>query len=173
MKRFIQLSVVLFLTMQYAGCAGTVRTSVMYKPRVDQEISGNRGFIFGRPTTPVRESAFKERKIRCVEIELPIVAKDTDAAVEISPAKSIKKFSKAVPAQIKEEITLLKTESPADVLTYAAQQGDTLQKISQRFYGTTKKWQLLYEANAQVLKSADKVYPGQVLVIPGEVTYEK
>lgn len=173
MKRFIQLSVILFLTMQYAGCAGTVRTSVMSKPRVDQEISGNRGFIFGRPNTPVRELAFKERKIHCVEIELPIIAKDTAATVKGSPAKSIKKFSKPAPAQIKEKITELKTESSADALTYAVQQGDTLQKISQRFYGTTKKWQLLYEANARVLKSADTVYPGQVLVIPGEVKYEK
>jgi nucleoid-associated protein YgaU len=44
--------------------------------------------------------------------------------------------------------------------------GDTLQKISKKFYGTTRKWNRIYKANKQVLKSQNKIYPGQVLDIP-------
>ncbi|MBM3255022.1 MAG: LysM peptidoglycan-binding domain-containing protein [Candidatus Omnitrophica bacterium] len=49
---------------------------------------------------------------------------------------------------------------------YTVGKNDTLQKISNRFYGTTKKWLKIYEANKAVLKGPDKIYPGQVLSIP-------
>jgi nucleoid-associated protein YgaU len=49
---------------------------------------------------------------------------------------------------------------------YKVQKGDTLQKISQKFYGTTKKWQKIYEANKDTLKGPDKLYPGRTINIP-------
>jgi nucleoid-associated protein YgaU len=49
---------------------------------------------------------------------------------------------------------------------YVVGKNDTLQKISKKFYGTTKKWTKIYEANKDVLKGPDKVYPGQTLNIP-------
>ena len=49
---------------------------------------------------------------------------------------------------------------------YTVRKADTLQKISLQFYGTTKKWPLLYQANQDKLKGPDKIKPGQVLVIP-------
>ncbi|PIQ88790.1 MAG: hypothetical protein COV72_06520 [Candidatus Omnitrophica bacterium CG11_big_fil_rev_8_21_14_0_20_42_13] len=57
----------------------------------------------------------------------------------------------------------------ADVMSfkeYTVEKNDTLQKISQKFYGTTKKWKKIYDANTDTLKSPDKVYPGQKLNIP-------
>ncbi|MBI3322737.1 MAG: LysM peptidoglycan-binding domain-containing protein [Candidatus Omnitrophica bacterium] len=49
---------------------------------------------------------------------------------------------------------------------YTVQKGDTLQKIASKFYGTSKPWRKIYEANQASLKSPDSIYPGQKLVIP-------
>ncbi|MCX5692848.1 MAG: LysM peptidoglycan-binding domain-containing protein [Candidatus Omnitrophica bacterium] len=49
---------------------------------------------------------------------------------------------------------------------YVVQKGDTLQKISQKLFGTTQKWQSIYDANKHVLKSPDRIRPGQKLAIP-------
>jgi nucleoid-associated protein YgaU len=57
-------------------------------------------------------------------------------------------------------------QSEVAVQPYTVQKGDTLQKISKKFYGTTKKWKKIYEANTAVLKGPDKVYPGQTINIP-------
>ncbi len=49
---------------------------------------------------------------------------------------------------------------------YKVEKNDTLQKISQKFYGTTKKWMKLYNENKDVLSSPDKIYPGLVIKVP-------
>jgi len=49
---------------------------------------------------------------------------------------------------------------------YIVQKGDTLQKISEKLFGTTQKWTVLYNANKHVLKSPDRIRPGQKLLIP-------
>ncbi|MBU0758870.1 MAG: LysM peptidoglycan-binding domain-containing protein [Candidatus Omnitrophica bacterium] len=54
----------------------------------------------------------------------------------------------------------------AEAGTYVVEKGDTLQKISQKMYGTTKRWKKIYEANKEVLKSPDMIRAGQKLVIP-------
>lgn len=50
--------------------------------------------------------------------------------------------------------------------TYTVQRGDTLQKISQKMYGTTKSWQRIFDANKSKLKKPDMVVVGMVLQIP-------
>jgi nucleoid-associated protein YgaU len=50
--------------------------------------------------------------------------------------------------------------------SYTVKKGDTLQKISQKFYGTTKKWRQIYEANRKVVKDPDKLTVGTKLTIP-------
>lgn len=49
---------------------------------------------------------------------------------------------------------------------YVVQKGDTLQKISEKFFGTSQKWKSIYNANKHVLKSPDRIRPGQKLIIP-------
>ena len=49
---------------------------------------------------------------------------------------------------------------------YTVIKGDTLQKISKKFYGTTKRWMEIYNVNKNVLKSPDAIHPGQVINIP-------
>ncbi len=48
--------------------------------------------------------------------------------------------------------------------TYTVVSGDNLTKIGEK-YGVT--WQKIYEANQDILKDPDKIFPGQELKIPG------
>jgi len=44
--------------------------------------------------------------------------------------------------------------------------GDSLSKIARREYGSAKDWKRIFEANRDILKDPDKIYPGQQLKIP-------
>ena len=49
---------------------------------------------------------------------------------------------------------------------YTVVPGDSLSKIAKKFYGNANKYPVIFEANTPMLKHPDKIYPGQVLVIP-------
>jgi nucleoid-associated protein YgaU len=55
---------------------------------------------------------------------------------------------------------------PAAEKTYTVVSGDNLSKIAKRLYGDAKKWRKIYEANTNVIKDPDKIFPGQELKIP-------
>ena len=49
---------------------------------------------------------------------------------------------------------------------YTVQNGDTLSKIALKFYGDSKRYTEIFEANRPMLAHPDKIYPGQSLRIP-------
>lgn len=49
---------------------------------------------------------------------------------------------------------------------YTVKSGDTLSKISKEVYGNANQYPKIFEANRPMLSDPDKIYPGQVLVIP-------
>ena len=49
---------------------------------------------------------------------------------------------------------------------YTIQKGDTLWGISTDFYKDGNKYPLIVEANLEVIKDADLIYPGQAIRIP-------
>ena len=49
---------------------------------------------------------------------------------------------------------------------YEVKSGDTLSKIAKVSYGDANAYQKIFEANRPMLKSPDKIYPGQMLRIP-------
>ncbi len=49
---------------------------------------------------------------------------------------------------------------------YTVVPGDSLSKIAKQVYGNANKYPVIFEANTPMLKHPDKIYPGQVLVIP-------
>lgn len=51
--------------------------------------------------------------------------------------------------------------------TYVVVKGDSLSKIAKREYGDAAKWRRIYEANQDIVKDPDLIYPGQTLKIPG------
>jgi len=200
MKKLFWIVACAAICIQLAGCSGwTVRTETSTEPRVDQEISGNRGFLSGKPTAPPKEPTFTERRVYRIEVEIPPSRKkkkspaakkksaveppkdDQEAwgnrgyifggpkAEEARAASEAAEVKKTPVALIKEKIAEVFKPAPEQAVktqTYKVRKGDTLQKISRKFYGTTKKWPLLYKVNRDKLKSPNEVYPGQVLIIP-------
>lgn len=50
--------------------------------------------------------------------------------------------------------------------TYTVQEGDTLMRISAKFYGTNRKWRDIREANKTVISTDGRVRAGQVIRLP-------
>ncbi len=50
--------------------------------------------------------------------------------------------------------------------TYVVVSGDSLSKIAMREYGSASEWTRIYEANRDLIKDPDKIFPGQKLHIP-------
>lgn len=162
--------------MGMSGCA-RITTQVVEKPRVDQELLGNRGVLKG--SAPADSSPRRTtRQMLQTDIELPTAEelnpwrKQPKAAAAPAPAPAPKKWES--PSEYSEpELEPAPSEvAPAPEAvsgqSYTVQTGDTLQKISQKFYGTTRKWKRITNANRGVLRNSDRVYPGQKLVIPSE-----
>ena len=49
---------------------------------------------------------------------------------------------------------------------YTIEKGDTLWSIAENFYKNGSKYTKIVEANLEVIKDADKIYPGQTIRIP-------
>jgi len=49
---------------------------------------------------------------------------------------------------------------------YTIKKGDSLSKIAKAYYGNAMKYPVIFEANREVIKDPDLIYPGQVLRIP-------
>lgn len=159
---------VLYFLFILSGCV--VRTYPVTKERVDQDLSaGNRGYLKGQAPLIERKKTSTSRTSQVVEIEL-------------YPPIKFERMPKPKPVEKTEDKSLEgnlgyitrskipEVASPTEVLLqkYTVQKGDTLQKISKQFYGTTKKWTTIYQLNQDILKSPDKLYPGQVINIPIE-----
>ena len=52
------------------------------------------------------------------------------------------------------------------VLTYTVQKGDNLTKIALQFLDSKYAWKDIYNANKDIIRNPNLIYPGQVLVIP-------
>ena len=57
-------------------------------------------------------------------------------------------------------------QSGPEAKFYTVKSGDTLSKISKESYGDANQYTKIFEANRPMLKSPDKIYPGQTLRIP-------
>ncbi|MBM3246842.1 MAG: LysM peptidoglycan-binding domain-containing protein [Candidatus Omnitrophica bacterium] len=163
----------LFLVLLLSGCI--VRTYPLVKDRVDQDLTlGNRGYLKGDMPSEGTEERKMTRTTRVVEIELHPPIK--------FEARPKTKIAQARPAEFPEKTQdqeawgnrgyITQSQAPeiaepaAGLEKYKVQKGDTLQKISQKFYGTTKKWNKIYQANRDNLKTPNNIYPGQVIDIP-------
>ena len=51
---------------------------------------------------------------------------------------------------------------------YVVKSGDSLSKIAKQHYGNANEWKRIFEANTDVLKDPDKIFPGQKLKIPAK-----
>ena len=60
------------------------------------------------------------------------------------------------------------TAKPAEPAfeTYTIQPGDSLSKIAMKKLGNANHWPKIHEANKDIIKDPNKIFPGQVIKIP-------
>ena len=66
-----------------------------------------------------------------------------------------------------DEVKVAAAPAPAAPRFHTVKKGDTLWAIAKKEYGDGNKYPAIFEANKPMLKDPDKIYPGQVLRIPG------
>ena len=49
---------------------------------------------------------------------------------------------------------------------HIVRKGETLSEISRKYYDSANKWQMILEANRQIIKDVNKLRPGTKLIIP-------
>jgi len=57
-------------------------------------------------------------------------------------------------------------KAEGEVEYYVVKPGDSLSKIAKNYYGNAMKYPEIFEANREVIKDPDLIYPGQKLRIP-------
>ncbi|HOX09279.1 MAG TPA: LysM peptidoglycan-binding domain-containing protein [Candidatus Omnitrophota bacterium] len=175
MKKFVVLFVLAAasaaMVISLAGCS--VNTKMVTRERVDQDLSissGNRGYLMG--TAPAEGDRKTTREYIEVQVEVPSIEKESDVTKKTAktsiPATNYEtsNYEKSyVPETVVEEIDVVAEE---EFVNYKVQKNDTLQKISMKYFGTTKKWKKIFDANTDTLRSPDKLKPGMTIRIPKE-----
>lgn len=68
---------------------------------------------------------------------------------------------------VEEKSKVIKEEDPWDVKQYhEVKKGETLWKISEKYYGDGSLYKKIFEANRDILKNPDLIKVGQKLHIP-------
>jgi nucleoid-associated protein YgaU len=107
--------------------------------------------LFGRALAPIRRCTVEIEGLSALEKRVPVAPQDKDDMPDFSDVQS--GASSTAPA--------------AEVVeTYEVKSGDSLSKIAKRVYGNASAWKKIFEANQDVLKDPDKIFPGQKLKIP-------
>lgn len=180
MKRYSMLLFgMLAMVLMITGC--TVRTYPVVKDRVDQDISssaGNRGYLMGQPPAGAEKERKTTRTMRVFEIELgsPVKIEKRAKPLYEEEAPVMTERPQGAFQDTLEPAVFEPAEGPAAsgqyFENYTVQKNDTLQKISQKYFGTTRKWKKIFEANSDTLKAPDRIRPGQVIRIPMEKSKE-
>lgn len=182
-KEILVFVLFVLLILGSTGCA--VKTYSVTKDRVDQELTGNRGYLIGSAAELEPKQRKSTRTTQVIEIEFltPSEIKKKYIEKSLTPSRKVGKDKElkgnlgyvkgALPKGIeieKEEMGIEEALPTAGVTfeKYTVQKNDTLQKISQRFYGTARNWMKIYQANKDILKGPNSIYPGQVINIPLE-----
>lgn len=90
----------------------------------------------------------------------------TEFGVYLNRRVSLPKFSSDVADDDYNDNYNDNRRTPVSGRTYVVRPGDTLAKISLRFYGTTRNYMRIYNANRDRLASPSRIEVGQTLVIP-------
>jgi nucleoid-associated protein YgaU len=165
MRKYAVSVVMLVVAASLAGCS--VNTKMVTRERVDQDLSdssGNRGYLTG--TAPSAGERKTTREYLEVQVEVPSVEKESRVRSTTNETAVTNYETSSSYEPVVEEIEVAAEEEFTD---YKVQKNDTLQKISMKFYGTTKKWKNLFNANKDILKSPDRLRPGMTIGYPRPV----
>lgn len=103
---------------------------------------------------------------------LQVTVKDGAASIS-GEAKSAEALEKAVlmAGNVKGVSEVRSDDVTAPAATekieyYEIVSGDTLSAVAQKYYGKASAYMRIFEANREVIKDPDKIYPGQKIRIP-------
>ncbi len=165
MKNVFVVTAMAALVIPLAGCS--INTKMVTRERVDQDLNssaGNRGYLAGSAPA-VGERKGTKTYIE-VQVEAPSIEKENRVPKksEGAPAPATNFGASTANQRVSPEVQLIETKE--EFTNYTVQKGDTLQKISMKLFGTTKKWKKIFDANKEMLESPDKVRPDMILKIP-------
>ena len=90
------------------------------------------------------------------------------AVATVLPAPQMLTLTNPAQQQVQQQVQQ-PTQQPTTTREYVVQKGDTLGSISTRELGTAKKWESIYEANRDRLKSPTDLKIGKSLRIPLDI----
>lgn len=192
MARFIWIGLLAIMVLPVIiGCKTTkgdteIRAYIQETPRIDQEMSGNAGYLFGTPEQPDRSNIKDTRRIYVLEFNKGPEGESVDMDYNVDTSITIperRKTSSSPVQSSRPRITLpsfddvdsdpapaapRKVNKGVEFIEYKVQKEDTLQKISKKFYDGYSKWPRIYEANKDVISNPDHIDPGITIMIPVE-----
>ena len=170
-------AVLFFVVILLSGCM--TRTFVAEQKSEDTLAAhpeGNRGYLMGKPPQDLPEA--KPRMVPTLEIELGSGNPTTEKKTFFAPYTPVKDYEVSAAPARNDSVSPSREEAPVPEVNpaepvvsapaqkeYTVQSGDTLQKISQKLYGTTQKWHKLYLLNKDIMKSPDKIHPGMTIKV--------
>lgn len=163
--RFAIVITLAALCASASGCA--FRTYTVNKERRDMDLeAGNRGFVSGDVAEAPQPKT--TRQVRIWEFEMLPLKKSVDASKRAAREKPAAAATEQEAEQ--EEAGVLQESAPVAPDTvmekYVVQANDTLQKIAMKFYGKSSRWKEIFDANKDALKTPDRIFPGQTLLVP-------
>lgn len=158
------------------ACAGIV--FYLYYPDLQEEsipVSSEEEYTYPTVTMGLQQDSIQEDSLKRTEDTLRIPQPTT---AEENPASRQQVEKKVVPEEPQKVVkkTTVKSQpvNPDSVnyeivgteTTYTVKEGETLTRISLRFYGTKALWPYIVKHNADVLKNPNNVTSGTILKIP-------
>lgn len=164
------------LACVFLVCAGVV--FYLYYPDLQEEsipVSSEEEYTYPTVTMGLQHDSIQEDSLKRTEDTLRIPQPTT---AEENPASRQQVEKKVVPEEPQKVVkkTTVKSQpvNPDSVnyeivgteTTYTVKEGETLTRISLRFYGTKALWPYIVKHNADVLKNPNNVTSGTTLKIP-------
>ena len=158
------------------ACAGIV--FYLYYPDLQEEsipVSSEEEYTYPTVTMGLQQDSIQEDSLKRTEDTLRIPQPTTAEENPVSRQQVEKKVVSEEPQKVVKKTTVKSQPVNPDSVnyeivgtetTYTVKEGETLTRISLRFYGTKALWPYIVKHNADVLKNPNNVTSGTTLKIP-------
>ncbi len=110
------------------------------------------------------EQVGTENTINMIQVDVPKQTAEQAPAARAAAAAAAQASGPPMAPETNTPIT--RAEGAAEERIHVVAKGDTLSAISKQYYGKPSDYMKIFNANKDLLKDPDKIYPGQKLRIP-------